>query len=107
MSVRRYLTASPSNPLIQALTVAVAIAFVAFAFMMGAVMVVVLLGVGAVAVLAIAVRLWWARLKSRRATRDPSTPRVIEGDYTVVGERSPEVDRPTDRARSPRRDTTS
>ena len=92
------------NPLTQALSLIVAAALLGLAFLIGAVVIGVLLALGAVAALAIAARVWWLQRKIRGAAAGNasggSAPRVIEGDYTVLGEN----DRQGDDARSLPRD---
>lgn len=95
---------SRANPLTQALSLIVAAALLGLAFLIGAVVIGVVLAVGAVAALALAARVWWLQRKIRGAAAGNasggSAPRVIEGDYTVVGE----TDRKSDDARSLPRD---
>jgi|SRR5882672_1758739 len=105
-----------NKPLIQALSLIVAAGSLLLAFVLGAVVLVVLFAVGAIVAVAIAVRVWWLQRKLRRAAaehaEDPSTPRVLEGDYTVVSEtdaahsRGPDAPRslPRDERTSQRRD---
>ncbi len=103
---------SRANPLIQALSLIVAATFLGLAFLIGAVVIGVLLAVAAVAALALAARVWWLQRKIRGAATgeasDGSAPRVIEGDYTVVGEPDGKSggasSLPRDDARSPARD---
>jgi hypothetical protein len=79
-----------SNPLIQALSLIVAIGLLGLAFVIGAVVIGVVLALGAVAALTLAIRIWWLQRQARTATPgdtfDRSARQVIEGDYTIVGE---------------------
>jgi hypothetical protein len=99
------------NLLVQALSLVVAAALLGLAFAIGIVVIGVLLALGAIAALSLAIRVWWLGRKTPTPAgdiSDRSARRVIEGDYTVVGETDAKESRPRsiprDDARSGPRD---
>jgi hypothetical protein len=81
------------NPLLQALSLLLFGLLLVGAVVMGAVILAIVLGVAVIGALAFYVRLWWLARKWRRSAQaraaESGAGRLIQAEYTVVGEGDP------------------